>query len=118
MALRSLVQSQVAAALRAIQDLGEDITISKVSSEEYSFSTNAISRDSTAAAINSTCVVLSTRRSTQDGTPHLEAAIIVDSTVVGSIDGYDGVTLRGADWQIVSYEDNEYTNQIELRRAL
>ena len=118
MALKSTIQAQVRVALDLIQDVGDAVTITKTTEETFDFSDSTVEGTTAQNAISSRALIVNTRRDLSDGAPNLKSTVIFDTMAVGSLDGYDTITLRGATWDIVSYEDNGYIIEAELRRAV
>jgi len=116
MGYHKLIQDNVKMAFDTIGDIGEDITFTNKNVTAYDFATQSIT-SSTDTSITVKAVIESQYR-TNDDKPRLECKIMIDSANLDSknIDNYDIVVLRGKNWKINSFEDNNYVINLIVGR--
>ena len=116
MSYSKLIKNNVKMAFNVIGDLGEDIVFTNKTVSNYNFATQSIS-ENTDTPITVKAVIESQYR-TNDDTPRLECKIMIDSANLDSkiIDNYDTVVLRGKNWKINSFEDNNYVINLIVGR--
>jgi len=116
MGYHKLIQDNVKMAFDTIGDIGEDITFTNKNVTSYNFATQSVNT-SIDTSITVKAVIESQYR-TNDDKPRLECKIMIDSANLDSknIDNYDIVVLRGKNWKINSFEDNNYVINLIVGR--
>ena len=118
MALKSTITSSVNSAFNLIGDLGEIITFTNSTANEYDFNNHSVTQ-TTLQPVQIKGIVAKQYKNTSDN-PRLLTDITLKSADVDAVelDNYDIVNFRSKDWKINSVDDNGFIVRVTVAREI